>query len=250
MRDIRLIARLDINNEFVVKGKFLEGLRKVGRPADLANKYYNHKIDEIIFLDAVASLYDRNSLIDLIKKTSETIFVPITVGGGIRTIKDIQNALDAGADKVAINSRAIEDISFLKEAVRLFGSQAIVGSIVARKNRKIWEAFKDNAKHRTGKDAIEWAVQLVDAGVGELMITSIDKDGLEKGFDVELISKISNAVSVPVIAGSGAGNSQHIVELCSKTNCDAVAVGSILHYERESVMDIKMNLKLNGFVVR
>ncbi len=250
MNKIRLIARLDINNEHVIKGKYLEGLRKVGQPNYLANTYYQDGIDEIIFLDAVASLYDRNSLTDIIKKACKDIFVPITVGGGIRTIHDINTALKAGADKVAINSQAVKDINFIHEAVRIFGTQAIVGSIVGIRHKGCWEAFMDNAKHRTKKDAVEWAKIIEESGVGEIIVSSIDKDGIESGFDVDLIKNISESVTVPVIAASGAGNSEHIIDVCNRTECDAVAVGSILHYGRETVQNIKHNMKVSGIEVR
>jgi imidazole glycerol-phosphate synthase subunit HisF len=250
MNKIRVIARLDINNEYVIKGKYLEGLRKVGKPNELANKYYHDGVDEIIFLDAVASLYDRNSLIDIIRLACMEIFVPITVGGGIRTLDDIQNALHAGADKVAINSQAVRDLNFIREAVEAFGSQAIVGSVVGSRHRNRWEAFMDNAKHRTHNNAVDWAKVLEENGVGEIVVNSIDRDGIEKGFEIELIRQISEIVNIPVIAASGAGNSQHIVEVCNKAQCDAVAVGSILHYGRESVHEIKKTMKESGIEVR
>jgi len=250
MNKIRVIARLDINNEYVIKGKYLEGLRKVGKPDQLANKYYHEGIDEIIFLDAVASLYDRNSLTNIIRQACLKIFVPITVGGGIRTLDDIQNALNAGADKVAINSQAVRDINFIREAVEAFGSQAIVGSVVGIRHRNRWEAFMDNAKHRTQHNAIEWANVLEENGVGEIVVNSIDRDGIEKGFEVDLIRQISENVNIPVIAASGAGDAKHIVKVCKNTQCDAVAVGSILHYGRQSVSEIKNAMKESGIKVR
>ena len=239
MNKIRVIARIDINNEYAVKGKCLEGLRKVGRPNEMSKKYYDEGIDEIIFLDAVASLYDRNSLIDILKKATKETFVPITIGGGVKTIFDIKDALSAGADKIAINTQAVKNIGFIKEAVEIFGSQAIVGSIVAREHRDTWEVFVDNAKHRTRKNVLEWAKELELAGVGEIMITSIDNDGRQKGFDIELIRTITNAVKIPVIVSGGAGNSDDIVKVCKETNCDAVAIASILHYNIETIQEIK-----------
>ena len=250
MKKIRLIARIDINNNNVVKGKCLEGLRKVGKPNKMSLEYYNKGIDEIIFLDAVASLYDRNSLINILKKATKESFVPITIGGGIKTIKDIKDALSAGADKVAINTQALQNIDFIREAVKIFGSQAIVGSVVARRHRYRWEAFKDNAKHRANKDAIEWAVELEKAGVGEIMITSIDNDGRQKGFDIELVNSIASAVKIPIIASGGAGSSDDIVDLCRSTSCDAVAIASLLHYEIENIESIKLKMKSNKIEVR
>ena len=195
MNKIRIIARIDINNDSVVKGKCLEGLRKIGKPNEMSKKYYEEGIDEIIFLDAVASLYDRNSLIHILKQASKETFIPITIGGGIKTINDIKDALSAGADKVAINTQAVKNIDFIREAVERFGSQAIVGSVVARRHRYRWEAFVDNAKHRTHKDAIDWAEELEQVGIGEIMITSIDNDGRQNGFDEDLVDALTKRVN-------------------------------------------------------
>ncbi len=250
MNKVRVIARLDINNDSVVKGKCLEGLRKIGSPEDMSLFYYKEGIDEIIFLDAVASLYDRNSLIDILKNATRSIFVPITIGGGIKTIDDIKNALNSGADKVAINTQAVKSIEFVKDAVETFGSQAIVGSVVARRHRNSWEAFIDNAKHRTHRDAIEWAKTLEKAGVGELIITSIDNDGRGVGYDIDLVNKVAQAVSIPVIASGGAGSEQDIVDICNHSLCDAVAVSSIFHYKTSSVKSVKTTLLNNNIQVR
>jgi len=250
MNKIRVIARIDINNDSVVKGKCLEGLRKIGKPNEMSTKYYNEKIDEIIFLDAVASLYERDSLIDILRKATKNTFVPITIGGGIKTISDITNALSAGADKVAINTKAIKNLNFIKEAVEKFGSQAIVGSIVARSNRGSWEAFIDNAKHRAYKDAIAWAIELENAGVGEIIITSIDNDGRQKGFDIDLVRAVTEVVNIPVIASGGAGSSKDIIKLCKSTNCDAVAIASLIHYDIESISEIKKNMRNHDIEIR
>lgn len=250
MKRIRVIARLDINNDYVVKGKYLEGLRKVGTPKNLSEKYYENSVDEIVYIDAVASLYDRNALSEIIKEACKSVFIPITVGGGIRTVEDIQVLLNAGADKVAINSIATRNPLFIRSAVELFGSQAIVGSVVARRNRNRWEVFRDNAKHRTHIDAIEWAEKLESQGVGELMVTSIDKDGLMRGFDIELVQRISERVSIPVIACSGAGDEKDVLNICNEADCDAVALGSMLHYNVRSIDEIKSYLSKNGIEVR
>ena len=250
MNKIRVIARIDVNNEYVVKGKCLEGLRRVGKPNKMSKKYYIEGIDEIIFLDSVASLYDRNSLIDILKQSTKETFIPITIGGGIKTIKDIKDALSAGADKVAINTQAVINLDFIREATKVFGSQAIIGSVVARRHRYGWEAFIDNAKHRTHKDAIDWAEELEKAGVGEIMVTSIDNDGRQNGFDVGLVDALTKRVGVPVIASGGAGSSNDIIKLCKNTNCDAVAVASLIHYGIENISDIKSNMKCNNIRVR
>jgi imidazole glycerol-phosphate synthase subunit HisF len=250
MKINRIIARLDINNDFVVKGKFLEGLRKVGKPNELALEYYKQGIDEIVFLDAVASLYDRNSLIEILTKACKEVFIPITIGGGIKTIYDIERLLKSGADKVAINSASFDNLNFVEEAVNRFGSQAIVGSVVCRSHRYSWEVFKDNAKHRTNINAIEWAQVLQDSGVGELMVTSIDSDGLMKGFDLNLLKSISKITKIPLIASGGIGNSNHINSMLEESMCDAVALGSILHYKMATVGEIKRDLKNNNIKVR
>lgn len=250
MKKIRIIARLDINNDSVVKGKCLEGLRKIGKPNEMSKKYYENGIDEIIFLDAVASLYDRNSLIHILRQSTKETFIPITIGGGIKSIMDIKDALSAGADKVAINTQATKSLDFVREAVERFGSQAIVGSVVARRHRYSWEAFVDNGKHRSNKDAIQWAIELEDVGVGEIMITSIDNDGRQKGFDTDLVAAITNAVKIPVIASGGAGSSDDLIDLYRSTKCDAIAIASILHYNSESIKDIKNNLSRHHIEVR
>lgn len=250
MNKIRLIARIDINNDFAVKGKCLEGLRKVGKPNELAKKYYDEGIDEIVFLDAVASLYERNSLIKILKRATEYSFVPITIGGGIKTINDIKDALSAGADKVAINTQAIKNLGFVKEAVNKFGSQAIVGSLVARRHRYGWEAFVDNAKHRTHIDALDWARELEKVGVGEIMVTSIDNDGRMKGFDIGLMTEVTKSVGVPIITSGGAGSSNDIVEVCRASGCDGVAIASLLHYDVERIAHIKQIMHFNHLKVR
>ena len=250
MRKIRVISRIDINNQFVVKGRCLEGLRRIGNPNHLSKKYYEEGIDEIIFLDAVASLYNRNSLISILKQAVCETFIPITIGGGIKNIDDINDALNAGADKVAINSHAVKDIGFIKSAVDRFGSQAIVGSIVARKHRYRWEAFVDNGKHRTNKDVSEWSKELEQAGVGEIIVTSIDNDGRQKGFDIELVSSIANNLKIPLIVSGGAGSSNDVVELCKSTNCDAVAIASLFHFNVETIQEVKTSLHNNKFSIR
>ncbi len=250
MHKFRIISRIDINNQNVVKGKCLEGLRKIGIPEVFALKYYLEGIDELIFMDAVASLYDRNSLLEILKATCKKVFIPITIGGGIKTLDDIQGALNSGADKVAINSEGIRNINFIKEAVKTYGSQAIVGSVVARNHRYTWEAFMDNAKHRSGINAIQWAKNLQDAGVGEIMVTSIDHEGKMKGFDINLLNEINKVTNIPIIASGGAGNSQHIKSLCAKTNCNAVAIASMFHYNFVTIQELKRYLSNNNIPIR
>ncbi len=251
MNKIRIIARLDIKNEYVIKGIHLEGLRKVGNPNELAKKYYENGIDEIIFMDAVAAYYDRNSLSDIIQKACEEVFVPITVGGGIRNLNDIKKALNSGADKVAINTKAIQDSNFIKEASEIFGSQCIVSSIVAKKiGDNKWEAYVDNAREPTGKDVIEWAKEVEKLGAGEIMLTSIDKEGTKKGFDIELNKAVSEAVAIPIISSGGMKNSDNAIELLKNSNVDAIATASTLHYDLEDIKSIKEKLVHNNIEVR
>jgi len=243
MHKLRLIARLDIKNEFVIKGIHLEGLRKIGDPIELAKKYYEDGIDEIVFMDAVASLYERNNLFHIIEKACEEVFIPITIGGGIRSIGDIEKALKAGADKIALNTQAIKTPAIVEEASRIYGSQCIVGSIESkRKDNGSWEAYVDNGREETGVDVIEWSQRLEQLGAGELMITCIDQEGTKKGFDNELIEIISAAVSIPVIASGGAGKVSHITELVSETKAGAIAIASMLHYKMSGIKEIKQGI--------
>lgn len=240
MNKTRIIARIDVKNEFVIKGIHLEGLRKVGNPNEMAKKYYQQGIDEIVFMDAVAAYYDRNSLTDIIEKACKDVFVPITVGGGIRKLEDIQIALNAGADKTAINTKAVQEPNFIKEASEIFGSQCIVSSIDAKKiGENKWEVYVDNGREPTGKDVIEWAQEVEALGAGEIMLTSIDQEGTKKGFDIELNEMVSNVVRIPVISSGGAGKSEHVVDVIEKTDIDAVALASVFHYEIESVNSLK-----------
>jgi len=251
MNKIRVIARIDVKNEYVIKGIHLEGLRKIGNPNKLAKKYYDEGIDEIIFMDAVAAYYDRNSLSEIIQKSCEDVFIPITVGGGIRNIEDIQIALNSGADKVAINTQAINTPEFITKASKIFGSQCIVSSIVAKKiavNK--WEAYIDNGREPTGKDVVEWAKEIEHLGAGEIMLTSIDKEGTKKGFDIELNQVVSEAISIPIISSGGMKNSDDAVELLLNSNIDAIATASTLHYKLESIDDIKHKLTQNNIKVR
>jgi len=247
----RIIAKLDVKNEFVIKGIHLEGLRKVGDPIVLAKKYYEEGIDEIIFMDAVASLYNRNNLLHIIEDACKEVFIPITIGGGIRSINDIELALKAGADKIAINTQAIKTPELIKIASRVYGSQCIIGSIEAKnKSTNKWEAYVDNGRQPTSLDVIEWAKELEDLGVGEILITSIDKEGTKKGFHFELCEAISSAVSLPVIACGGAGNPTHMVEAFNNTNVEALAIASVLHYNLFSIPEIKTSLQNSEIIIR
>lgn len=231
MNNIRIIPRLDIKGPNLVKGIHLEGLRVLGKPEVFARYYYENGADELFFQDTVASLYDRNSLHDIITKTAKAIFIPLTVGGGLRTIDDIRSVLRAGADKVAINTAAIKNPHFIREASLKFGSSTIVVAIEAIKNADgKYLAFTDNGREYTGLEVVSWAQKAEELGAGEIVITSVDKEGTGEGYDLELIKSVSEAVSIPVIAHGGACNPENVVQAIIYGRADAVAIASILHY--------------------
>lgn len=232
MSMVRVIARLDIKGANLVKGIRLEGLRVLGDPDTFARYYYESGADELIYQDAVASLYGRNSLCEMISRTSREIFIPLTVGGGLRSIEDIRQALAAGADKVSLNTAVIADPQLIREASRRFGSSTIVVAIEAgRQADGSWLAFTDNGREHTGVDAVQWAIRAEELGAGEILATSIDREGTGEGFDTELCARIAGAVKIPVIAHGGAGNAEHVADVARRTGVSAVAVSSLLHYE-------------------
>jgi cyclase len=247
---VRLIARIDVKNEFVIKGIHLEGLRKIGDPLLLAKKYYEAGIDEIIFMDAVASLYGRNNLFHIIENACKEVFIPITIGGGVRSIHDIDAALKSGADKITLNTQAIKNPELIKEASRIYGSQCIVGSIEAKRKGNSWEAYIDNGREETGIDVLEWAKKIEQLGAGELLVTSIDQEGTKKGFELELMENISKNLSIPVIASGGCGNLDHISESFLNTDISAIAIASILHYDLFKIQEIKNHLTQVGIKTR
>ena len=210
---IRIIPRLDIKGPNLVKGIHLEGLRVLGKPSDFAKYYYESGADELLLMDVVASLYERNSLHDIITETAKNNFIPITVGGGIRNVNDIKKILRAGADKVCLNTAAIKNPEFIKQASREFGSSTIVVAIEAIKSNGKYLAYTDNGREYTGLDVYDWAQKIAELGAGELVITSVDKEGTGNDFDTELISKINKLVTIPVIAHGGAGKKEDVVNL-------------------------------------
>lgn len=231
MKTVRIIPRLDIKGPNLVKGIHLEGLRVLGKPSDFAKYYYDQGADELMFMDVVASLYERNSLHDIISETAKKIFIPITVGGGLRSISDIKDVLRVGADKVCLNTAVIKNPQLIKDASRMFGSSTIVVAIEAIKESSgKYLAYTDNGREYTGVDVFEWAQKIDELGAGEIVITSVDNEGTGQGFDLDLISKISNLVSIPVIAHGGAGKQQHVVDLIKDGNADAVMLSSLFHY--------------------
>lgn len=247
----RVIARLDIKGNRLVKGIHLEGWRFLpNHPNDYCFDYYRQGVDEIIYVDAVASLYDRDSLKEIIKKTSESVFVPITVGGGIRSIEDAFEILRSGADKVAICSQAVKTPEIISEVAGKFGNQCMVLSIQAKKNRNgSYSVWYDVAREKTEIDVVEWAQKGEELGAGEILLTSIDHEGLERGMDKDLIAKVSKAVSIPVIASGGFGKPADFNDAIT-SGADAVAIAKSLHYGRTNIGEIKRAAREAGITVR
>lgn len=238
MHYIRVIPKLDIKGPNVIKGLCFDGYRVLGTPEKFAEIYYREGADELFFQDVVASLYQRNNLLEIIKKTAKTAFIPLTVAGGIRSIEDIRMILRAGADKVAINTAAIENPLLLRDAAKTFGSQCIVSSIEAKRlDNGRYEAWVDYGRQPTGMDVFDWAKKVVDLGVGEIFLSSVDKDGSGEGFELDLISTVASSVSVPVIACSGAGSKEDIVHAIKDGLADAVSMSSVLHYKYAEPVD-------------
>ena len=251
MSNVRLIARLDIKGNNLIKGVHLEGLRVIGSPNEHALRYYLQGIDELIYMDCVASLYGRNHLAEIIEKAAQNIFVPMTVGGGIRSVGDAVEVLRAGADKVAVNTAAVLKPRLISDIAERFGSQCMVLSVEAKLvGEKKWEVFTENGRERTGIDVIEWIARGVDMGAGEILLTSVDKEGTRKGFDIDLVKAVTDAVSVPVIASGGMGELADVLEVVRDGGADAVAMADVLHYNRLQIKDIRAFSETVGLKVR
>jgi cyclase len=247
----RIIARLDIKGPNIVKGIHMEGLRVIGDPNKFASLYYEQGADEIIFIDTVASLYGRNHILSVVEKAARNIFIPMTVGGGIRTIEDIKSLLRSGADKVAINTAAINNPAFLSQASEAFGSQCIVLSIEAKKQPEgHWECYTDNGRERTNKNVMDWVFEAEKLGVGEMFVTSVDCEGAREGFDLALLEEIHKRVHVPVIAGGGAGSAKDVLDLLDKPRAEAVCCASLFHYKLQTIPELKHALAKAGHEVR
>lgn len=250
MGRVRLIARLDVKGSSLIKGIQLEGLRKLGDPNQFAKRYYEAGIDEILYMDCVASLYDRASLLEIVRRTTDSVFIPITVGGGIRSIDQARELLLAGADKLAVNTAALRRPELVRELSEQFGAQSTLLSIEAKRIATgSWEAYANAGRERTRVDALEWAVRGVELGAGELLVTSVDRDGTRRGFDCELVHEIARRVPVPVIASGGMGSLADLVEVV-RHGADAVAVASLLHYGKLTVPDIREGARQAGITVR
>lgn len=251
MKNIRIIPLLNIKGPNVVKPVHTEALRVVGNPQELARRYYEEGADELIYLDIVASLYQRNMDFDLLRSVTDRTFIPFTVGGGIRTIHDINNVLRAGADKVAVNTYAIRRPEFIAEAAKEFGSQCVVLFIEAKKQPDgHYECYTDGGRERSGVSAVEWARQGVALGAGEILISSIDRDGTRRGYDLDLIKSVTAFAPVPVIAHGGAGNFESVEEVIKAGKADAVAASSVFHYQDYTVGELKGYLVEKGILVR
>jgi len=256
----RIIPCLDIDKGRVVKGTKFLNLRDAGNPVEVAKRYDKEGADEIIFLDITASYQKRKMIIDVVKKTAENIFIPLTVGGGIRNLHDIREMLKAGADKISINTAAVENPEFIDAAAKKFGSQCVVVAIDAKQVRSKknlinnfqlkWEVYTYGGRKLTGIDAVKWAKKVEKLGAGEILLTSMDKDGTKNGYDIELTRKISEAVKIPVIASGGAGKKEHFYEAFTNGKADAALAASLFHYKELSIKKLKRYLSQKGVAIR
>ncbi|GHO42865.1 imidazole glycerol phosphate synthase subunit HisF [Ktedonospora formicarum] len=249
----RIIPCLDVANGRVVKGVNFVNLRDAGDPVDLAAFYNDEGADEVVFLDITASYEQRATMLDVVKRTAERVFIPVTVGGGIRTVEDIRATLGAGADKTSLNTAAVQHPEILRAGAEQFGAQCIVLAIDARSNPALpsgYEVFVHGGRTPTGKDALEWAQYGVELGAGEILLTSMDRDGTKQGYDLELTRRISTAVSVPVIASGGVGTLEHLYEGLTEGGADAVLAASIFHFGEHRVREAKAYLQERQVVVR
>ena len=251
MPNLRLIARLDIKGPDLIKSVQLEGVRKVGEPRQFARRYYEQGMDEIIYMDAVASLYNREILTEMVRRTAEEVFVPITVGGGMRSVEDAREMLRAGADKIAINSAATQDPRLIRQIAERFGSQCMVLQIDAKQVRSgHWEALRDGGRERTGLDVVGWARRGEELGAGEILLTSVDREGTRRGFDVALIQAVTAATGIPVIASGGMGTVGHLIAAAVDGGADAIAMAHVLHYQVMQLPEIRRVARERGLKVR
>ena len=251
MAGVRIIARMDIKGPNLIKGIHLEGLRVIGNPQEHARRYYEQGADELVYMDIVASLYGRNTLHDIVQQAARELFVPLTVGGGLRAVDDVREMLRSGADKVAINTAAVKRPALITEIAHTFGSQCMVLSIEAkRQSAGGWEVYTENGRERTGQDVLQWAQQAAALGAGEILVTSVDQEGTRKGFDIELMREISDRVPVPVIASGGMGSAADLVDVVRDGHADAVAMADILHHKRATISEVKSAARAAGIEVR
>ena len=247
---IRLIPRLDIKGKHLIKGIHLEGLRKVGAPNEFAQRYYQQGAEELIYMDVVASLYGRNSLTELVKEAVKSVFIPITVGGGIRALADAKALLRVGADKIAINTAATKTPELINQMAKKFGSQSVVISIEAKETTPgHWQVYTDNGREKTGRNVLDWVVESAERGAGELLLTSIDREGTRQGFDLNLIKQVRQLVNIPIITSGGLGSTNDAVAGIN-AGANAIALADVLHFDRLSLGEIHQELRHQGFPVR
>lgn len=247
---VRIIARLDIKGPNLIKGVHLEGLRIIGDPQEFATRYYEDGVDELLYMDSVASLYERNGLHHVVRHAAERLFVPLTVGGGIRSTEDASDLLRSGADKVAVNTAVLRNPTLLDQLARRFGRQCVVIQIDAkRREGGGWEAYTDGGREHSGRDAVLWAAEAVDRGAGEVLITSIDREGTGRGFDIDLVRTISNRVAVPVIASGGLGKPEHAHAVVAEASADAVAIAGAFHRRSTDTDEVRRVLSGASAVV-
>jgi cyclase len=253
MRDYfakRIIPCLDVKDGRVVKGVNFVGLKDAGDPVEVAKRYNEEGADEITFLDITATYEKRDTIVHIVKEVAKEVFIPLTVGGGIKELEDIYKLLNVGCDKVSINSAAVKRPEFINEGAKRFGSQCIVVAIDAKKVGDSWNVFVAGGRVDTGKDAIEWAKEVYERGAGEILLTSMDTDGTKEGYDISLTKKISELIDIPVIASGGAGEMEHIKDVFTKAKADAALAASIFHYKEIDIMELKHYLKEEGIPVR
>ena len=246
----RIIAKLDVKPPYVVKPVHFEGLRKMGLPNELATKYYEQGADEIFYIDIVASLYQRGILLDQIEQACSNIFVPLAVGGGVKTIQDFENLFHHGADKVVINTHAVQqNPDLIDEAAKIFGSQAVVMNIEAKAWQGWHECYTDCGRIKSGRNVLDWVKEVEQRGAGEVLLQSVDKDGRKRGFDMELAKQVVSSVDIPVVVASGAGTPEDVLNLIETASPSGVAVSSLLHYDITTIQELKQYLRENGVEV-
>ncbi len=246
----RIIPCLDVKNGKVVKGVNFKNLKDVGYPPELAKVYEEQGADEVTFLDITASLETRQTMLDIVSETAKQLFVPLTVGGGIRTFEDMRDALNAGADKVSVNSAAVSNPGMITECAQRFGRQCVVVAIDAKREGDGWKVYTHGGTRRTDIDAVEWARKVEDLGAGEILLTSMDADGVKTGYDIPLTAAVADAVDIPVIASGGCGSKEHIAEVFERTGVSAALAASIFHYNECTVSEVKEYLRDRGIAVR
>ena len=247
---VRIIVKLDIKPPYVVKPVHFEGLRKMGDPSELAKKYYDQGADELVYIDIVSSLYQRNIIFDEIEKTANELFIPFSVGGAVRSIDDFSKLFHIGADKVVINTYAVQENSdIIDNAAKIFGNQAVVVNIEAKKWGDYWECYTDCGRIQSGKNVLEWAKEVEGRGAGEILLQSVDSDGRNRGFDLELCKQVVDLVNIPVVVSSGAGSLEDIKKVIEYAKPSGVAIASLLHYDKNTIKDIKDYLRKNNIEV-